>query len=125
MKAWTVVSKISLIAAIFAAGSSSASAQSNTVCPRFPAGSIVTEAPSLFSHAGALPVALSYRTDTDDAGRTLYCFVTPDGKQSPTLHVRPGDHLFVSVTNNLPASSPMRGMRGVSCEGVWGTVAST
>jgi FtsP/CotA-like multicopper oxidase with cupredoxin domain len=33
--------------------------------------------------------------------------MTPDGKENPTLHVRPGDHLIVNVTNNVPASGGM------------------
>jgi len=32
--------------------------------------------------------------------------MTPDGKQTH-LHVRPGDHLIVNVTNNVPASGGM------------------
>jgi FtsP/CotA-like multicopper oxidase with cupredoxin domain len=30
--------------------------------------------------------------------------MTPDGLENPTLHVRPGDHLIVTVTDNTPAS---------------------
>jgi FtsP/CotA-like multicopper oxidase with cupredoxin domain len=47
-------------------------------------------------------VNLSYDTSVDSEGRTLFCFATPDGKESPTLHVHPGDHLIVHVKNNLP-----------------------
>jgi len=72
-------------------------------CMRFAASSVVSNPPDLFSKNGVLTVSLSYNTEVDADGRTLYCFTTPDGAESPTLHVRPGDHLVVNVTNNLPA----------------------
>ena len=46
----------------------------------------------------------SYQTATDKHGRTLYCLMTPDGLEEPTLHVKPGDVLNIAVTNNTPAS---------------------
>jgi FtsP/CotA-like multicopper oxidase with cupredoxin domain len=76
-------------------------------CSRPIAGSIVRDAPSLFSVNGVLRVNLSYQTRTDADGRTLYCFMTPAGVQNPTFHVHPGDHLIVTVTNNVPASPGM------------------
>ena len=33
------------------------------------------------------------------AGRKLFCFITPDGLESPTLHVRPGDMLNIRLKN--------------------------
>jgi len=80
-------------------------------CPRFAAGSEVANPPDLFSAGGSLTVNLSYNTTTDVAGRTLYCFTTPDGRESPTLHVRPGDHLIVTVKNNLPVPASASAMR--------------
>jgi FtsP/CotA-like multicopper oxidase with cupredoxin domain len=73
-------------------------------CTRFVAGSVVSNPTDLFSKHGVLTVNLSYNTEIDADDRTLYCFTTPDGTESPTLHVRPGDHLVVNVTNNLPAA---------------------
>jgi FtsP/CotA-like multicopper oxidase with cupredoxin domain len=29
--------------------------------------------------------------------------MTPAGMQNPTLHLQPGDHLVITVTNNTPA----------------------
>jgi len=49
-----------------------------------------------------LNVNLDYRTALDDAGRTLLCFQTPDGVESPTLHVNPGDTINIELTNKLP-----------------------
>ena len=80
-------------------------------CARFTAGSTVYDPPNLFSHNGALTVSLSYNTGTDPDGRTLFCFRTPDGEESPTLHVRPGDRLIVHVKNNLPAPTSASAMQ--------------
>ncbi len=44
-------------------------------------------------------VDLNYVSSVDEAGRKLFCFITPDGRQSPTLHVRPGDTLNIRLTN--------------------------
>ncbi|MDB5171117.1 MAG: Multicopper oxidase [Candidatus Saccharibacteria bacterium] len=71
-------------------------------CHRFAPGSAVAAAPDLYSKDGFLFVNLSYNTSKDAAGRTLYCFTTSDGKESPTFHVLPGDHLIVTVKNKLP-----------------------
>jgi FtsP/CotA-like multicopper oxidase with cupredoxin domain len=86
------------------AGALSAFGQANP-CPRFSAGSTVKNPPALYSQNGTLTVNLSYNTVTDSAGRPLYCFTTPNGTESPTLHVHPGDHLIVVVKNNLPAAT--------------------
>jgi FtsP/CotA-like multicopper oxidase with cupredoxin domain len=73
-------------------------------CPRVAAGSVVENPPALFSHNGALIANFSYQTTTDEDGRALFCFMTPDGLENPTLHVRPGDDLIINVTNNSPAA---------------------
>jgi FtsP/CotA-like multicopper oxidase with cupredoxin domain len=73
-------------------------------CPRFQAGGVVTNPPALYSHNGVLNVQFSYQQTPDSAGRTLFCFMTPEGLEEPTLHVNPGDTLNITVTNNTPAS---------------------
>jgi len=77
-------------------------------CPRFEAGSIVQNPPSLYSQNGVLTVDLAYRSRTDADGRTLYCYTTLDGQESPTLHAHPGDTVILNVVNEVaaPASSP-------------------
>jgi len=75
-------------------------------CPRsFAAGDVVQNPPALFSSNGVLNVRFSYqhRIDANDPGREILCFMTPEGLQNPTLHVNPGDHLMITVTNNTPA----------------------
>jgi FtsP/CotA-like multicopper oxidase with cupredoxin domain len=76
-------------------------------CPRGTAGDVETNPPALFSSAGSLTVFFSYQTRQDDEGRTLYCFMTPDGLENPTLHVGAGDHLIINVTNNVPNTGGM------------------
>jgi FtsP/CotA-like multicopper oxidase with cupredoxin domain len=77
-------------------------------CPRFTAGGAVLNPAALFSSHGILAVNFSYQTTTDAEGRTLYCFMTPNHLQNPTLHVNPGDHLVITITNNTPAGmNPM------------------
>lgn len=71
------------------------------VCPRPAVGSEVLPPPDLFSNGGVLNVALNYFTSVDDVGRTLFCFVTPDGMESPTLHAWPGDTINIHVTNQV------------------------
>jgi FtsP/CotA-like multicopper oxidase with cupredoxin domain len=76
-------------------------------CPRGTAGDVVQNPPALLSNAGSLTVFFSYQTRQDGDGRTLYCFMTPDGLENPTLHVSPGDHLIINVTNNVPNTGGM------------------
>jgi FtsP/CotA-like multicopper oxidase with cupredoxin domain len=73
-------------------------------CSRFTAGSVIQTPPALFSQNGVLNVQFSYQTTTDSVGRQLFCFMTPNGLENPTLHVNPGDTLNVTVTNNTPFS---------------------
>jgi FtsP/CotA-like multicopper oxidase with cupredoxin domain len=75
-------------------------------CRRPAAGSIAAQPTSLYSRNGVLQVAFDYYTSVDKAGRTLFCFVTPDGIESPTLHLHPGDTLDLTVTNRNPAPPP-------------------
>ena len=79
-----------------------AMAQDAGNCPRPAPGSEITPPPDVFSSNGALNVHLNYVTDVDSYGRTLLCFVTPDGLESPTLHVNPGDTINITLTNELP-----------------------
>lgn len=98
-----------LVLAAFAFLPTGASAASVARCPRPSLGSIVAPPPDLFSSAGVLTVAFNYFTTVDAAGHTLFCFMTPDGLLSPTLHVNPGDTIKLTLTNKVPAppaSSP-------------------
>jgi FtsP/CotA-like multicopper oxidase with cupredoxin domain len=72
-------------------------------CPRFAAGSIVHNPPALFSSQGVLVVRFSFQQRFDSNGQELLCFMTPNGLENPTLHVKPGDHLVLTITNNTPS----------------------
>jgi FtsP/CotA-like multicopper oxidase with cupredoxin domain len=71
-------------------------------CQRFAAGSVVQQPPALFSQNGVLNVNFSYQQVTDNYGRQLFCFMTPNGLENPTLYLNPGDTLNITVTNNTP-----------------------
>ncbi len=79
---------------------------STGTCPRPASGSVVSSPKDLFSQNGTLSVTLDYFTTMDSASRTLFCFMTPDGAQGPTLHVNPGDNLDITVRNQVPALPP-------------------
>ncbi len=84
-------------------------------CPRFAAGSVIHQPPALFSQNGVLSVKFSYQTTTDSVGRQLFCYMTPDGLEDPTLHVKPGDTLNITVTNNTPASPVQEPFNAPNC----------
>jgi FtsP/CotA-like multicopper oxidase with cupredoxin domain len=101
-------------AAAFAAPAS-AKATDGGVCPRPAAGSTIVNPPDLASSNGVLKVTFHYLTSVDDAGRTLFCFVTDGGLESPTLHVNPGDTLKITLVNMIP--DPKAGAEFVSNTG--------
>src|SRR4029079_1426484 len=68
-------------------------------------GSMIRQPPASYSHFGVLSLKMSYETAVDQYGNTLYFFVTADGVESPTLHVKPGDRLMIQSTNLVPAST--------------------
>jgi FtsP/CotA-like multicopper oxidase with cupredoxin domain len=102
-------------ASAFAAGGDRsnqlAESEAAAPCARFAAGSVANNPPDLFSINGVLKLGLVYNTAVDADGRTLFCFTTPDGKESPTLHINPGDNLIIKVKNNLPAPTSAGAMR--------------
>ncbi len=83
-------------------------ARAATVCPRFAEGSVLQEPQDLYSAHGQLETTLKYQTRVDYAGNTLYCFSTPSGAQSPTLHLNPGDQLVIHLINELPPGATMQ-----------------
>src|ERR1700733_2460189 len=76
-----------------------------TVCPRYPAGSVIPVPVDLHSVGGVLNVNFLYQTDTDVYGNTLFCFTDSKGHQSPTLYVNPGDLIVMNVTNGLSSNT--------------------
>jgi len=99
-------------AAILASAQACVWAQGSSPCPRFTAGSTVTQPENITSQSGVLSAEFTYQTRVDQYGNTLYCYTTASGNESPTLHVNPGDTLQINFTNGVPpsASHVMPGM---------------
>jgi len=89
-------------------------------CQRPVAGSEVTAPPDLFSNDGVLNVTFNYYTSLDSESRTLFCFVTPDGQESPTLHVLPGDTLNIILHNMLPVVAGAASAEMAVAPDIWG-----
>ena len=75
-------------------------------CPRPAQGSVITNPPDLYSQNGVLKVTLNYYTTVDQWGRTLFCYVTPQGDEGPTLHLNPGDVLDLTLSNRESGGPP-------------------
>jgi FtsP/CotA-like multicopper oxidase with cupredoxin domain len=75
-------------------------------CSRPAQGSVITDPPDLYSQNGVLKVTFNYYTSVDQWDRTLFCYVTPDGVESPTLHLNPGDTLDLTLTNMESGGPP-------------------
>ncbi len=71
-------------------------------CVRPLPGAVIQAPPDLYSSNGVLNVSLNFVTSLDANNLTLFCYVTPDGLESPTLHVKPGDTLNITLKNTLP-----------------------
>jgi FtsP/CotA-like multicopper oxidase with cupredoxin domain len=80
-------------------------------CPRPSEGAVVVNPPELLSHDSVLELSLHLKYETTDVsqGPPRYCFVTDDGKESPTLRVRPGDRLIIHLHNDLPPGPSVSG----------------
>ena len=72
------------------------------VCPHFAPGSEVLPPPDLYSKNGVLKTTFLYIITQDLLGQPVFCFQTRDGKESPTLHVNPGDDIQLTVRNGAP-----------------------
>ncbi|WGR92644.1 multicopper oxidase domain-containing protein [Bradyrhizobium sp. ISRA443] len=79
------------------------------VCARPEPGSAIAEPVELRSRDGILEVDLSVHDERLPDGTSRYCYLTSDGKPSPTLRVKPGDRLVIHFKNDLvdlPAAMP-------------------
>jgi FtsP/CotA-like multicopper oxidase with cupredoxin domain len=92
-------------------------------CFRAPIGSEVAEPEDLRSVNGILKVDLAFRSFVDSKGEVRYCYVTLNGKQSPTLRVKPGDTVILNFKNEATAAP--RASRTVVGNGQLGAAVST
>jgi len=97
-----IVGWVLLALCIGVTSAGAALAQEASKCPRPASGTEAKRPPNLYSSNGVLNVSVEYYTALDAEGRTLFCFVTSDGIESPTLHVNPGDTIKIALTNRLP-----------------------
>ncbi|WP_375775227.1 multicopper oxidase family protein [Bradyrhizobium sp. ma5] len=71
------------------------------VCARPEPGSAIEESAELRSRDGMLETDLSIHDQKLPDGTSRYCYLTPDGRPSPTLRLRPGDQLVIHFKNDL------------------------
>jgi FtsP/CotA-like multicopper oxidase with cupredoxin domain len=92
-------------------------------CFRAAIGSEVPEPEDLRSVDGILKVDLAFRSFVDSKGEVRFCYVTPNGKQSPTLRVKPGDTVILNFKNEATATPRLS--RTVAANGQLGAAMST
>jgi FtsP/CotA-like multicopper oxidase with cupredoxin domain len=71
------------------------------VCARPEPGSAIAEPQDLRSENGKLEIDLAVYDQKQPDGTTRYCYLTPDGKPSPNLRLKPGDLLVIHFRNDL------------------------
>ncbi len=71
------------------------------LCPRAAPGSLVEDPKDLRSQDGVLKVDLDMRNERYPDGSVRYCYLLNDGTQSPTLRLKPGDELVLTLHNRL------------------------
>ena len=101
----TVTACLGLLAAgALAAGAARAAAPSSEeICPRPAPGSTLPEPRALASEHGVLRLDLTIKNVREADGSLRYCYLTPEGAQSPTLRLKPGDLLVLRLKNALTA----------------------
>jgi FtsP/CotA-like multicopper oxidase with cupredoxin domain len=75
-------------------------------CSRPAAGAEVPEPRNLYSEHGVLKVDLSIHNYREQDGSVRYCYLLPDGSESPTLRLNRGDLLILHLTNDLTDTDP-------------------
>jgi FtsP/CotA-like multicopper oxidase with cupredoxin domain len=79
------------------------------VCPRPAPGSTVPEPQDLRSKGGVLRLDLTIHNVREPDGSTRFCYLLPDGTQSPTLRLHPGEELVLMLHNALTDTAPGSG----------------
>jgi FtsP/CotA-like multicopper oxidase with cupredoxin domain len=75
-------------------------------CSRPGPGADVPEPRNLYSEHGVLKVDLSIHNHRERDGSVRYCYLLPDGSESPTLRLNPGDLLILHLANDLTDTDP-------------------
>ena len=74
------------------------------ICQRPTPGSEVPEPENLASQNGVLKLELTFRNFIEPDGEVGYCYIYKDGAEAPTLRLKPGDWLELSLKNELSAA---------------------
>jgi FtsP/CotA-like multicopper oxidase with cupredoxin domain len=99
---WRVLAILSAcIAALGFMPAARATVGARDPCGRGAPGSPVPEPKNLYSEHGVLKVDLSVHDFREADGSTRYCYLLPDGSESPTLRLHPGDLLILRLKNEL------------------------
>jgi FtsP/CotA-like multicopper oxidase with cupredoxin domain len=88
------------------AQSSHAGSLGHDPCVRPAPGATVEEPRNLYSEHGVLKVDLSIHNYREQDGSVRYCYLLPDGSESPALRLHPGDLLILHLTNDLTDTDP-------------------
>lgn len=115
-----------IIAILLSADGFAASESHSVVCERPAPGTTVNAASELYSANGVLKTKLSFRGETGPDGIRRYCYVYEDSVQAPTLRLKPGDGLVLTLKNDLaPVASTPAGHQHQGCSGGEMTASST
>jgi FtsP/CotA-like multicopper oxidase with cupredoxin domain len=96
---WLIL--IGALAGLFASRLAPAAAGGVNPCTRPAIGSEVPEPEDLRSRDGVLKLRLTVRNQRESDGATRYCYVLGEGVQAPTLRLKPGDTLVLTLENQL------------------------
>ena len=97
---------------VFCCAHSWAQVARTEVCPRPSPGSAVENPPEIRSRNGVLNVSLLLRNSVSPTGGMRYCYMDEEGRESPTLRVKPGDVLILKLKNEvnpLPSGATISG----------------
>jgi FtsP/CotA-like multicopper oxidase with cupredoxin domain len=80
--------------------------EADAICSRPKVASEIPEPVNLTSKNGELTVDLVFRSETDEHGRTRYCYLYEGTIESPNLRLNPGDMLVLRLKNELTPIAP-------------------
>jgi FtsP/CotA-like multicopper oxidase with cupredoxin domain len=95
------VSCLVTFASIAFAQAAHAASPEHDPCSRPAPGAEVAEPRNLYSEHGVLKLDLSIHNYREQDGSVRYCYLLPDGSESPTLRLYPGDLLILHLVNDL------------------------
>jgi FtsP/CotA-like multicopper oxidase with cupredoxin domain len=126
-----LIAPVLALQSVSVAQAKSAQAKFEDVCYRGPLGSAVPDPADLRSKDGELKLELSFRSFVDSQGQTRFCYINKAGNQSPTLRVKAGDRVTLTLRNELAAAPGAHNIAehvdtsGNDCAGGQMTAAST